>query len=90
MLRWAGANEVHFRGSSPPTSYPCHLGIDTPTREELIAAYSSVEEIREAIGADSLMYLTLDDLVEIVSGDEKYCMGCFSGEYPMEIIDSEC
>src|SRR5574341_1474457 len=62
MIRQAGAKEVHMRISSPPTTHPCFYGIDTPTREELIASSHSVEEIREYLGADSLAYLSLGGL----------------------------
>ena len=90
MLRWAGAKEVHFRVSSPPTTYPCYLGIDTPDRNELIAAYASEKEICKAIGADSLKYLTLSELEETVGGDGSFCMGCFSGKYPVSSDEIEC
>ena len=89
MLRWAGATEVHFRVSSPPTAYPCYFGIDTPNREELIASRSTIEEIREVIGADSLKYLTTDDLIKTVGGDPHFCMGCFNGEYPVSVQSTE-
>ena len=84
MLRKAGAKEIHFRISSPPTKDPCYYGIDTPTKEELIASSKSVEEIREFIGADSLAYLSREGLYEAVNA-EKNCMcdACFSGEYPV-------
>jgi amidophosphoribosyltransferase len=90
MLRWAGATEVHFRVSSPPITYPCHFGIDTPFRRDLIAANLTVEEICETIGADSLSYLTLDELNDTVSGDTDFCRGCFDGIYPLEVpLDAE-
>mgnify|MGYP003602120745 CR=1 FL=1 len=90
MLRWAGAKEVHFRVSSPPTTYPCYFGIDTPDRKELIAAYASEKEICKAIGADSLKYLTLRELEETVGGEGDFCMGCFSGKYPISSDEIEC
>jgi amidophosphoribosyltransferase len=85
LLRWAGASEVHFRVSSPPTTYPCHFGIDTPFRKDLIAANKDVDEIREMIGADSLKYLSLDELTQTVGGDLNFCRGCFDGNYPIEV-----
>lgn len=85
LLRWAGAAEVHFRVSSPPTAYPCHFGIDTPFRKDLIAASLTVEEICFEIGADSLAYLTLEELTQTVEGDPDFCKGCFDGIYPLEV-----
>ncbi|PLX71722.1 MAG: amidophosphoribosyltransferase [Denitrovibrio sp.] len=81
MLREAGAKEVHMRISSPPTTFPCFYGIDTPTRKELIASTHNVEEIRKYITADSLSYLSLEGLMECVNGG-GYCHACFSGQYP--------
>jgi amidophosphoribosyltransferase len=90
MFRNAGAREVHVRISSPPTIGPCHYGIDTPTREELIAANHSVEEIRASIGADSLGYLSLESLRR-TAGSLKHgiCDACFSDEYPVPISAEE-
>ena len=86
MVRDAGAAEVHVRISSPPTAWPCRYGIDTPSRDELIAANQSVEEIRDYIGADSLSYLSLDGMLGSVSGaNDSYCTACFSGEYRVEV-----
>jgi amidophosphoribosyltransferase len=88
MLRDAGAAEVHMRISCPPTAWPCHYGIDMPTREELIAADHTVDEIRELIGADSLAYLSLDGLYRALSGPkESYCVACWTGEYRVPIGD---
>ncbi|AOM83962.1 amidophosphoribosyltransferase [Salisediminibacterium beveridgei] len=90
MLKEAGALEVHVRISSPPIVNPCFYGIDTSTKGELIASVASVEEMREEMGADSLMYLSVDGLMEGV-GREKVndhcgqCLACFTGEYPTEI-----
>jgi amidophosphoribosyltransferase len=82
MLKDAGASEVHLRISSPPTAWPCRYGIDTPTREELIAASLPVEEIRKFVEADSLAYLSLDGLLRSVSGPrDSYCTACWTGEY---------
>jgi len=83
MIRQAGAREVHFRVASPPTIRPCYYGIDTPHREELIAASHTVEEIRRYLGADSLGYLSLEGMLRASAGDPKrFCHACFSGEYP--------
>ncbi len=82
MVRDAGAAEIHVRISAPPTQWPCHYGIDTPTREELIAAHHSVEEIRRFIEADSLAYLSLEGLLASVSGPaDSYCTACWTGDY---------
>lgn len=84
MLRSAGAREVHMRISSPPTTWPCYYGIDTPTRRELIASSHTAEEIRRYIGADSVAYLTLKGLMAAVGKDDGYCMACWTGQYPVE------
>lgn len=85
MLRSAGATEVHVRISSPPTTNPCFYGIDTPTRQELIAASCTVPEISEFITADSLAYLSSEGLHAAVGDrlgpDRKFCNACFTGEY---------
>ncbi len=83
MLREAGAKEVHMRVSSPPFLWPCYFGTDVPAREQLIAYNRSVEEIRDIIGADSLGYLSVERLEEMVGG-LSICKGCFTGSYPME------
>ena len=83
MLRDAGAKEVHVRISSPPFLWPCYFGTDVPAREQLIAYNRTVEEIRQIIGADSLGYLGIDRLTELVDG-LPICKGCFTGKYPME------
>ncbi len=85
IIRAAGAKEVHFRVSSPPTKYPCYYGIDTPDRGELIAASHTVEEIAAFLDCDSLGYLSLEGLRWAV-GDaegEAHCDACFTGEYPI-------
>ncbi|MFQ5990340.1 MAG: amidophosphoribosyltransferase [Candidatus Methylomirabilales bacterium] len=84
MLRSAGAREVHMRISSPPTTWPCYYGIDTPTRRELIASSHTVNEIRRYVGADSLAYLTLQGLMTAVGKDDGYCTACWTGHYPVE------
>jgi len=90
LVRDAGATEVHMRISCPPTISPCYYGIDTPTREELIAAQHPVEEIRKFLGADSLGYLSLDGLRKAVSDTEgKFCTSCFTGNYPTEMVQLE-
>jgi len=82
MVRDAGAAEIHVRISAPPTQWPCHYGIDTPTREELIASHHSVEEIRRFIEADSLAYLSLEGLLASVTGpSDSYCTACWTGDY---------
>ena len=86
MIRDAGASEVHLRISSPPTSWPCFYGIDTPTREELIAAHHSVEQVADYVTADSLGYLSLDGLQRAVGG-KGFCHACFSGSYPIPVTD---
>ncbi|MBI3081105.1 MAG: amidophosphoribosyltransferase [candidate division NC10 bacterium] len=83
MLRAAGAREVHMRISSPPTTWPCYYGIDTPTRRELIASSHTVEEIRRYIQADSLAYLSHQGLLRAVGKGEGYCAACFTGQYPV-------
>ncbi len=83
MLREAGAKEVHMRVSSPPFLWPCYFGTDVPARDQLIAYNRNVEEIRKIIGADSLAYLGMDRLPEIVDG-LGICKGCFSGKYPLD------
>lgn len=83
MLREAGAKEVHMRVSSPPFLYPCYFGTDVPAREQLIAYNREVEDIRKIIGADSLGYLRLERLPELVDGLD-ICNGCFTGKYPLD------
>jgi amidophosphoribosyltransferase len=83
LVRAAGAREVHMRVSSPPVTGPCYYGIDTPSREELIAANNDVAEIAVHLGVDSLGYLSLDGMLESVpSGPGGFCHACFSGDYP--------
>jgi amidophosphoribosyltransferase len=89
MMRSAGAREVHVRISAPPTIRPCHYGIDMPTREELIAANHELDEIRRAIGADTLGYLSLESLrrasLQLKHG---HCDACFSDDYPVPVAES--
>jgi amidophosphoribosyltransferase len=86
MLRDAGATEVHMRITSPPIRWPCYYGIDMSTREELVAAGMSVEEIRGFIGADSLSYLSLPAVLEATGAPaDTFCRACFDGEYPIPV-----
>jgi amidophosphoribosyltransferase len=83
MLRHAGAKEIHMRISSPPTTDPCYYGIDTPDKQELIAAHSTVEQIAQFIGVDSLAYLSMEGLYRAVGSEPgKFCDACFTGSYP--------
>lgn len=83
MLKSAGATEVHVRISSPPFLYPCYFGTDVPSDDQLIAHNHTEEEIRVAIGADSLGYLGVERLSELIGGDKGYCDACFTGNYPI-------
>lgn len=88
----AGAAEVHLRISCPPIRHPCYFGIDFADRDQLIAASNDVEGIRKMLGVDSLHYLTLDGMLEVVSGiettREDYCAACFTGNYPIDVDPS--
>jgi amidophosphoribosyltransferase len=90
MVREAGATEVHVRISCPPTISPCYYGVDTPTREELIASNHSVDEIRSYLEADSLGYVSLENLRNAV-GDfkDEFCTACYTGVYPTELVQLE-
>jgi amidophosphoribosyltransferase len=89
MIRDAGAKEVHMRISSPPTTDPCFYGIDTPSKDELIASSQSVEEIRKFIGADSLGYLSPKGLYWFEKNPgEWFCDACFTGNYPVPMEES--
>lgn len=91
ILKRAGAKEVHFRVSSAPVKFPCHLGIDTPTKAELISSGHDVEEVRKEIGADSLAFISVEGMFEALRSCNKeqygFCKGCFTGEYPMAILN---
>jgi amidophosphoribosyltransferase len=91
MVRDAGAKEVHMRISCPPTISPCYYGVDTPSKNQLIAANKSVEQIREYIKADSLAYLSLEGLRKAAGEGEEpfYCTACYTGKYPTNIVDVE-
>ncbi len=91
MVRQAGAREIHLRVSCPPTVSPCFYGVDTPTKNELIGANNTVEEIRKFVEADSLAYLSLASLRRAVNDDRKheYCYACYTGDYPTELVNIE-
>lgn len=90
-IRNTGADKVHVRVSSPPITNPCFYGMDFPTKDELMAAWHSVDEIGRYIGADSLEYLTIEELLASVPHDNKqgYCTACFTGDYPLKIESTE-
>ena len=88
LLRSFGAKEVHVRSSAPPFMWPCYFGTDVPSRDQLVACNYDLEGIRELIGADSLGFLSIDALKNIIPDAScSYCDGCFSGKYPVEIED---
>lgn len=91
MVRFAGASEVHFRISCPPTVSPCYYGIDTPTEEELIASHKSVPEIAEFIGVNSLSYLSMEGLLKATNdaGGRIFCTSCYTRNYPIPIPKEE-
>ena len=89
LLRRAGAKEIHLRISSPQVVFPCYLGIDTPQKDELISTKYTIPEICEQVGADSLAFITLPGMVEVLksfSDNAGFCTGCFNGEYPVPFI----
>ena len=88
LLRDVGATEVHMRLTSPPVVWPCFYGIDTDTQDQLIASSHTVDQIAEFIGADSVAFLSLEDLVASTGRPaEEFCTACFSGEYPIDVPD---
>ena len=93
MVLDAGAAEVHFRIASPPTSWPCFYGVDTPQREKLLAATMTEEQMRQHLTVDSLKFISLNGLYRAVNGTDRdnvqpqYCDACFSGEYPVTPTD---
>ncbi len=88
MLLEAGAKEVHLRISSPPILHSCFYGIDTPNKEELIAHKNTLEETRKYLGANSLSYLSIKKMLEVLqNGENKFCSACFDGNYPVPVID---
>ena len=90
MLRDAGAAEVHIRICSPIIKHPCHLGIDIQTYSQLIGAYKNEDEICESLGADSVKYLTVEQLLSTCDGaNVGFCLGCFNGEYPYPLDETD-
>ena len=90
MVREAGATEVHMRISCPPTAHSCYYGVDTPDRDDLIAAQMTVEEVGKHIGADSLGYLSLTGMLESIGLDTgSTCSACWTGKYPTLIADAK-
>ncbi|EOQ96897.1 amidophosphoribosyltransferase [Leptospira wolbachii serovar Codice str. CDC] len=89
MIRNAGAKEIHFRVSAPPTVSPCYYGIDIPTHKELIASTHSIDEIQKYLRVDTLAYLTLDTMHKAVEGHKGggFCDACFTSNYPVEFQD---
>ena len=86
LLRRAGAAEIHLRVCAPPIKHPCYLGVDMATREELIAANMSIDEIRQRTGADTLAYLSVDGLLAVAGGQQGgFCDACFTGSYPVPV-----
>ncbi|MBC8338512.1 MAG: amidophosphoribosyltransferase [Rhodospirillales bacterium] len=95
MVRNAGAKEVHMRVSSPPTAHPCFYGIDTPQQSELLASQYDLEAMAKHIGVDTLAFISIDGLYRAVGEQGRdlempqYCDACFSGEYPIPLVDHE-
>lgn len=95
MMRQAGAKEVHMRIASPPTSYPCFYGVDTPDRDKLLAGRMNLQQMTDYIQADSLSFLSMDGLYRAVSHRDRnnecpqFCDACFSGEYPIALKDRD-
>ncbi|MBN36736.1 MAG: amidophosphoribosyltransferase [Rhodospirillaceae bacterium] len=96
MVRDAGATEVHMRIASPPTTHSCFYGVDTPSREELLASRMDVADMAEFIGVDSLAFLTVDGLYRAAGQDDgrngdqpQYCDACLTGDYPINLVDRD-
>ena len=90
MMRKAGAKEVHLRISCPPTMSPCYYGVDTPDKDELIAANHNIESIRCYTEADSLAYLSIEGLRQAVQDHNGgYCYSCYTGRYPTDVVGIE-
>lgn len=86
MIRDAGAKEVHMRISSPPFMYPCYFGTDIPDQDSLVAVHNSVDDMRRMMDADSLGFLSIESLAEIMGSEKRdHCNACFTGSYPMEV-----
>ncbi|MDR0696624.1 MAG: amidophosphoribosyltransferase [Christensenellaceae bacterium] len=91
LLRQSGAREIHMLVASPIVKFPCYFGVDMDTREQLIGAFKSEEEICKEIGADSLHYIPLSNLTSACKGTgETYCKGCFDGKYPLDVEQYYC
>ena len=88
-LKNAGAREIHLRITSPPVSYSCYYGIDTPNRSKLIASNHNTEQMRKYIGCDSLKFLSIDSMIEATDSKSTFCKACFDGDYPVKKIDKE-
>ena len=84
LLRDAGAAEIHLRVACPPIRFPCFMGVDMASQDELIAAQKSLEEIRAHVGADSLAYLSIDGMMAALRAESGYCNACFTGSYPFD------
>jgi amidophosphoribosyltransferase len=89
LLRDAGAREIHFRVASPPIISPCYYGIDMPTKQELVGANFTVEEIGRHLGVESLGYLSLDGMRSAVADYGPFCDACWTGNYPAPLVDIE-
>jgi amidophosphoribosyltransferase len=89
MLRRAGASEVHVRVACPPITWPCFMGVDMASRDELIAAQKSVDEIRQHIGADSLAFLSVQGMMSALKAQGGYCNACFTGRYPIAVEEAQ-
>ncbi|AET68195.1 amidophosphoribosyltransferase [Desulfosporosinus orientis DSM 765] len=89
MLREAGAKEVHLLVASPPLSSPCYYGIDIPSAAELVAAHRTLEEIRQYVGSDSLQYLSLKGMLQVLRRPKEFCTACFDGVYPVPVFEQE-
>ncbi len=86
LLRKGGAKEVHMRVCAPPIKHPCFMGVDMASREELLAANNTLEDIRTIVGADTLGYLSVEGLLEVVGGTKGgFCDACFTGNYPVPV-----
>ena len=86
LLKKGGAKEVHMRVCAPPIKHPCFMGVDMASREELLAANNTLEDIRTIIGADTLGYLSVEGLLEVVGGTKGgFCDACFTGNYPVPV-----
>jgi len=84
-LREAGAAEVHMRITCPPITHPCFMGVDMPTREELVASSNAVSEISDILGTDSLHFLSLEGMMRAIGSESGYCNACFTGVYPFAV-----